>query len=249
MDTPTNYSNICKKALDVKDKYSLTDTQTLLYNHICRGDFKLRNEDGQNFYDKENKGFGYSGSRDWVKKQFQPLIKEGLVKFISLRDCNDYKYTSWYFYDPLFNLDDLVDAGCYVSTHKLAMIKHCLNLPDGFDKHNKKYGDIEFIFNDKAKFQPYTFKYKNEGSIYSWDHNGKGEKQDLSWLNQGDHNKKFIKKSTWNSPLHYEDFSNMLHDIWSFLAHDGYEYKSTPNTTEKRIFSLTELTNIWQKDI
>lgn len=47
MDTPTRYDNICQKALQIKEELNLTDTQTLLYNHICRGDFKLRNEDGQ----------------------------------------------------------------------------------------------------------------------------------------------------------------------------------------------------------
>lgn len=156
MDTPTYYADVCNAALEAKEKYNLTDTQTLLYNHICRGDFKLRNEDGQLFYDKNNNGFGWSGSREWVKKQFAPLIKEGLVKFTSLQDCRDGKYTSWYFYCPHFDLNDLIDASCYVTTSKIALIKHYLNLEDGFDKKNKIYGDIEFIHNKKG----YTFKYK-----------------------------------------------------------------------------------------
>lgn len=230
MDTPTNYIDVCEKALEAKEKYDLTDTQTLLYNHICRGDFKLRNEDGQNFYDKNNKGFGYSGSREWVKKNFKSLIKNGLVTFESLHDCRDGKYTSWYFYDPNYHLEELIDASCYVSVNKLFMIKYYLNLPDGFNKRNKTYGDIEFIYNEKAKFQPYTFKYKGEESIYAWDNNGKGEKKDLTWLRG---------KPTWETGKNYESFSDMIHDVWSFLAHDGHEYlRHIPGTTIKRIFEI-----------
>jgi len=238
MDAPTHYADVSKISLEAKEKYNLTDTQTLLYNHICRGDFKLRNEDGQNFYDKENNGFGWSGSREWVKKQFTPLIKEGLVKFTSLHDCRDGKYTSWYFYCPQFDLNDLVDASCYASTGKLAMIKHYLKLEDGFNKKNKIYGDIAFIYDESKKQRGYTFKYKGEGSIYSWDNNGEGKKQDLSWLNQCV-GKNSVKQSAWNTPLHYESFQDMIHDIWSFLAHDGYKYVSkVPNYTEKRRFII-----------
>lgn len=226
MDTPTHYADISKIALEAKEKYNLTDIQTLLYNHICRGDFKLRNEDGQNFYDKENNGFGWGGSRKWVKKQFTPLIKEGLVKFTSLHDCRYGKYTSWYFYCPQFDLNDLVDASCYVSTKKIAMIKHYLNLEDGFDKKNKIYGDIEFIHDKKG----YSFKYKGEENIYAWDNNGKGKKSDLTWL---------TGKPTYTSAIYKEHFQELVHDIWSFLAHDGYEYISkVPNYTERRVFNI-----------
>lgn len=219
MDAPTNYVNISEKAMNAKKKYKLTDTQTLLYNHICRGDFKLRNEDGQLFYDENNNGFGWSGSRDWVKKQFEPLIKSGIVKFKSLRDCRDGKYTSWYFYDPKFELKELIDASCYVTTHKLAMIKHYLKLPDGFAKQNKKYGDVEFIFNKK---DGYTFKYKGEESIYYWDCDGEGKKED-----------------TFDFVLHYDDFDELVHDLWSFMAHDGKKYlNKIPNYTERRRFTI-----------
>ena len=224
MDAPTHYANISKIALDAKEKYNLTDTQTLLYNHICRGDFKLRNEDGQNFYDKNNNGFGWSGSREWVKNQFQPLIKVGLVKFKSLHDCRDGKYTSWYFYCPQFDLNELVDASCYVKTGKIAMIKHYLNLEDGFDKKNKKYGDIEFIHNKRG----YSFKYKGEENIYAWDNNGEGKKSDLTWLT-GKH----------DSAIYTDEFPDLVHDIWSFLAHDGFKYISkVPNYTERRRFTI-----------
>ncbi len=225
MRTPTNYADISDKALQAKEKYNLTDTQTLLYNHICRGDFKLRNEDGQNFYDRDNKGFGWSGSREWVKNQFKELIKVGLVKFESLHDCRDGKYTSWYFYCPEFKLSDLIDASCYVSTHNIAMIKHYLNLPDGFDKKNKTYGDIEFIHNKKG----YTFKYKGEENIYGWDNNGKGIKSDLTWL---------TGKPTRSGVYYTQDFDDLIHDIWSFLAHDGFEYKNVPGYTNKRRFTI-----------
>jgi len=221
-NTPTNYEDICKEALDVKNNLGLTDIQTLLYNHVCRGDFYLRNGDGQLFYDKDNNGFGWSSSRDWVKKQFGPLVKKGMVKFQSLRDCRCKNYTSWVWFSPNYDYDDLVEASCFVTTWKLALIKHYLELPDGFSKTGK-YGDIEFIKDDQA----YTFKYKGESSIYAWDNNGKGEKQDLTWMNG---------KSTFDFAIHYKCFSDMVHDIWSFMSHDGYKgLMDIPKYTTKRI--------------
>lgn len=225
MDCPTHYSDISQKALDVQKEYSLTDIQTHLYNHICRGDFKLRNGDGQSFYDPDHEGFGYHDDRNWVKRQFSKLIRKKLVNFTSLHDCRDGKYTSWYFWDPTYELDDLIDASCYVSTHKIAMIKHYLNLPDGFEKRNKTYGDLELIYNENRATLPiinpfkYTFKYKGEGSIYGWDMDGQGIKKDLTDI---------TGHFTFDSPIWYESFQEMCHPIWSFLAHDGYEYKDVP---------------------
>lgn len=227
MDTPTHYSDVCERALEFKEKYNLSDVQTLLYNHICRGDFKLRNEDGQLFYDKDNKGFGYGGSRKWVKKQLDPLIEYGHVRFAKIRDCRDSRYTSWYFYCPEFDYDELVDAGCYVTTHKLALIKHYLKLEDGFYKRNRTYGDIEFIYSQK---KGYTFKYKGEENIYAWDHNGEGIKQDLTWLRG---------EPTWDKPCYHPMFSELVHDIWSFLAHEGKKYRSVPEYTNQRKFKIS----------
>lgn len=234
MDAPTHYSDVCIKALEAKEKYNLSDVQTLLYNHICRGDFLLRNEDGQKFYDVNNNGFGWRGSRDWVKKQFKPLLKAGVVNFSSQRDCRGGKYTSWYFYSPEYEFEELIDASCYVRTWKLAMIKHYLKLDDGFDKKNQIYGDIEFIHNEHG----YTFKYKGEESIYAWGING--EKDDISWLKQCDSNGNFtIQQPTWIEPRYYGNFGAMLHDIWCFLAHDGYAQMSDiPNYTHKRRFTI-----------
>lgn len=236
MDAPTHYSDVCIKALEAKEKYNLSDTQTLLYNHICRGDFVLRNEDGQKFYDVNNNGFGWCGSRDWVKKQFKPLLQAGVVNFTSLRDCRDGKYTSWYFYSPEYEFEELINASCYVRTWKLAMIKHYLKLDDGFNKKNQIYGDIEFIHNE----QGYTFKYKGEESIYAWDSNGEGEKQDVSWLKQCDSNGNFtIQQPTLVEPRYYGNFGDMIHDIWSFLAHYGYvQMSDIPNYTHKRRFTI-----------
>ncbi len=105
------------------------------------------------------------------------------------------------------------------------LIKHYLGLPDGFDK-NKTYGDVEFIYNKNG----YTFKYKGEGNIYAWDHNGKGIKQDLTWL---------TGKKTYDRPIYHETFDKLVHDIWSFMANDGYKYlDDVPGCTEKRQFSL-----------
>lgn len=161
-----------------------------------------------------------------MRKQFQPLIKAELVKFKSLHDCSDGKYTSWYFYCSQFDLSDLINASCYVKTHKIAMIKHYLNLEDGFDKKNKQYNNIEFIHNEKG----YSFKYKGEENIYAWDNNGKGEKSDLSWL---------TGKQTYNGAIYKEEFEDLVHDIWSFLAHDGFKYISKiPNYTNKRRFTI-----------
>ncbi len=225
MDTPTKYADISDNALKIREQYNLDDVTTLLYNHICRGDFRLRNSDGQKFYDKNNNGFGWSGDREWVKRKFMLLINEKLVKFKSLNDCRDSRYTSWYFYDPNYNFNDLVDASCYVTTAKLALIKHYLNIEDGFTKVGV-YGDLELIKNKKG----YTFKYKGEENIYAWDNNGKGEKQDLTYI---------IGKFTRKSPIYYSEFSEMIHDIWSFLANDGYEYiDNIPNYNTRRTFKI-----------
>ncbi len=203
---------------------------------ICRGDFVLRNDSGQKFYDANNNGFGRSGSRDWVKQQFKPLITAGIVNFLSLKDCRDSRYVSWYFYVQEYDFDELIDASCYVGTWKLAMLKHYFKLDDGFDKKNKIYGDIEFIHDKKG----YTFKYKGEESIYAWDSNCKGEKYDLSWLNQCDDNGNLtITQSTWVEPRYYKTFHGMLHNIISFLVHDGYKLiYDIPNYTNKRISTI-----------
>lgn len=217
METPTQYNNISYKALDAKTKYNLTDTQTLLYNHICRGDFKLRNGDGQAFYDEEHEGFGYDDDRQWVKKQFAPLIKAGLVKCTSIKDCKDGKYTSWYFYDPKYNLSDLIDAGCDVNTHKLSMIKHYFNLPDGFNK-NQIYGDLEFICINKK----YTFKYLNKDNNYTWCENGN-----------------HIMR---NFIVYFDSFDELITQLWYCLTSNGYEWlEDIPNYSNENIFTLEDL--------
>lgn len=226
MDTPTHYSDLCEKALTVKEKYSLTDVQTLLYNHICRGDFYFCNNEGQKFYDKKNEGFGWGGNRTWVKKQLNPLVKAGLVAFKSLHNCRDGKYTTWNWWCPEFNFDSLVDAGCYVTTHKIALIKHYLGLPDGFDKCNRVYGDLELIY----KNGNYTFKFKGKENIYAWDIYGQGIKEDLSWLDG---------KPTYDKPIVYREFSDMVHNIWSFLAFNKHKYLvNVPGYCTERRFSL-----------
>ena len=221
MDAPTRYKHIHKKAWDMRDKYDLSDTQTLLYNHICMGDYRLRNEDGQLFYDPKNNGFGWSGDRNWVKRQFKKLIDNSEVVMEKVHDCRDGRYTSWYFFSPEHELKDLIDASCYVSVHKLALIKECLNLPHGFDRKGT-YGDMEFI----KRGTTYSLKYKGESNIYTWDYNGKGEKQNF----------------TYGSPVYREDFQGLIHDVWSFLAHDGFKYgMKLPNYTERRQFSLPKM--------
>lgn len=182
-----HYNSIAPKAIEVKEKFNLSDTQTAIYNHICRGDFRIRNE-------------GFGGDRTWIKKQLKPLLKAGLVEITTLHDCRSAKMVSWNFHCPEYRFDTLVSSDCYVTAHKLALIKHYLNLEDGFNKVNVMYGDIEFIRNGG-----YSFKYKGEGNIYCWDYNGKG-------IKQVGINREF--KTT---------FSELVHDIWSFLAHDGFE--------------------------
>lgn len=227
MDTPTRYKNIPDEILAFQKEHNLTDVQTLLYNHIAHGDFKLRNEDGQLFYDKDNRGFGCYGDRKWVKKQFKKLIDKGIVKQDIVYDCRDPRYTSWYFYSSKHNIKDMVNAGCYMRAWLLTHIKHHFNLPDGFDKKNKTYGDIEFIYHKK---KGYTFKYKGEENIYGWDSNCKGEKEDLTWL---------TGQFTWKKPIYYGEFSEMVHDICSFMIHDGYNINTVvPGTTKARQFEI-----------
>lgn len=202
METPPHYADVSKKALDVRDQYGLTDTQTLLYNHICRRDFYLRNEDGQSLFDEDHNGFGWGGSRDWVKKQFKPLIKAGLVKFESRKDCRGAKYTSWYFYDSSCVLEELVHGADHVSTEQFLFVKEGLGLPDGFDRKNGKYGDIEFMFDEK---QGYTFSYKGEDNNIAWKWREEGKIQ-LRY--------KFIK--------YYKFYDELINDLLNYLTRDGH---------------------------
>lgn len=213
MDTPFYYDDISNIALEAKEKYNLTDTQTLLYNHICRGDFYLRNDTGQKYYDENHRGFGYYASREWVKKQFKPLIDKKLVKFLSLNNCRDKRYTSWYFYDPKYRLEELIDANCYVNTKKLALIKYYLNLPDGFEKQNAKHGDLEFIYEKK---RGYSFRYKGQDSKYIW------------WEGEITH--------TFKDIIFYEKFEELIHDLWWFMEDDGFKFEmiNIPGYTERR---------------
>lgn len=144
MSTPTYYDNICEKALNVKEKYGLTDIQTHLYNHICRGDFYFMDDGATDFYVENYRALNIKGRvREWIKKQFKTLIKDGLV-VLEIKKVG--KYTHWYFYCPDFKLDSLINANCFATTHKLCLIKYHFNLEDGFDK-NKKYPNIEFQTN------------------------------------------------------------------------------------------------------
>lgn len=205
--TPTRYKDISKKAQEVQKDFNLTDTQTLLYNHICRGDFRLINCDGQKFYDKNNNGFGWRGDRVWVKNQFKPLIKNGLVEQKISRNCRDKRYTTWYFYCPEFNFNHLVDADNFVATHILTLVKYYLDLPDNFNKNNSKYGDMEFISEKANGKESYSIKYKGEDNVYLFDCHLNG-----------------IKRGKLDGPIFYENFKEAIYDAWSFLANDGYEY-------------------------
>lgn len=165
--TPTYYADVCEKALEIKKQYNLTDVQTLLYNHICREDFYLRNGNGQMYYDLQHQGSGYFTDCNWVKRQLSKLIDNKLVKIEKRRDCRDKRCQSIYFYCPNCNIEDLINSSCFVSTHNLAMIKHYFKLPDGFSRRNSKYGDIEFLYKDRR----YGFKYKGVASQFNfaWD--------------------------------------------------------------------------------
>lgn len=165
--SPTYYADICDEAMNVRKKYKLSDAQMLMYNHMCRGDFYLRNDLGMRIYSLEYNEYEIDDENDnrkWVKKQLQPLIKAGLVKFESKHDCRDSHYTSWVFYSPKFKYEDLVNADCNVTTHNLALIKHYLKLPDGFDKRNKTYGDVKFLYKDGR----YGFEYKGNPYPYNF---------------------------------------------------------------------------------
>lgn len=163
MRTPTYYKDVSEKALNLQKELNLTDVQTLLYNHICRGDFYLRNGDGQSFYDKNTNGFNWTGNREWVKKQFKPLIKNGYVIFESLRNCRSKRYTSWVFYAKEFEYKSLMDASSYLYTDRLAKIKTKFNIPDGCPK-NTLFGDVEFVQDKNG----YALKYKGEMNTYFW---------------------------------------------------------------------------------
>ena len=223
METPTHYSDVSEKALNARDEMGLTDVQTLLHDHVCRGDFYLRNDEGQKFYDKDNNGFGWSGDRDWVKRQFKPLVKAGLVKFESLRDCRSGSYTSWVWYDQARDYAELINAGCYVNTYKLAETKHFLNLPDGFDKKAGVYEGLEF-YREKNL---YRFRFNGEQCVDYFDRDG------LKYP-------PLEKKVAYPKGRGFSSFHEMLHVLWSWMVpkernHSGGE---VPGYSSDRRFSV-----------
>lgn len=155
------YSFMSERALQVAEEYNLTRTQTNLYNFICRGDFKLRNGDGDMFFNPESNGIGSSHSREWVQKELSPLINAGLVKLDKVHDCRDARYTSWYFYDARFAVENLVCSNSFVAVSTIHEIKDYLNLPDGwFDgSPSKKYGDFGWAV---GQYGQTIFHYKGE---------------------------------------------------------------------------------------
>lgn len=202
MTTRIHYDNICSKALEIQKQLNLTPTQTLLYNHICRGDFYLRNGDGQCFYDINHGGFGYFGSREWMRLQMKKLVSKNIVKFDKIYDCRDPRCTSWVWYDSRAKYENLIDAGRYSSCHALAMVRYYLNLPDWFPREGKVCDELYIEKNKNGM----TFKYKNIPCVYTFDYNLEGnilEKQS------------FIKT--------YKLFDDMIYDICSFMLNDGYK--------------------------
>lgn len=104
------YDYICDEALEIQKKYNLDNIQLNMYNYLCQGDFSSRNGDLQMFFDPNNKGLGWDNSRNYVEKKLKILIKNGLIKVKKgVHDCYDPKYTSWYFYDTRYELNDLID--------------------------------------------------------------------------------------------------------------------------------------------
>ena len=196
----TFYSDISQKALDVKDKYNLSDEQTTLYDLICRGDFKLRN--GNIYIDYLDVEYL---DKDYVNKLLKPLMKDGLVKLEKLHDLpRDWRYTSWYWYCPEFDINSLIDSDDSYYTDLLMFVKETLNLPDGFDKRNVTYGDITFLCKESDYGYRYSFIYKNEPNLYFWDYRGYGNGRKLFY-----------------ETTHYEyEFSKLLTNIKNSIAYD-----------------------------
>lgn len=222
--TPTRYSDVCEKALKVKEDLNLTDAQTLLYNHICQGDFYLFGEEGQKFYDPDNKGFGWFGNRNWVKNNMKKLVDNGLVTNTIKKAPRDGRYRHYYWFCPEYDFNDLIDAGCFVSTWKLFMIRHYLNLPRGFDKKNGKYGKIEF-FQTEKEWVPYSFKYNGQPYM----------KEDQFNTNKGE-----------PFEMSYQTFSDMIHPLWDELQkiedfeEIGESEMTNVNATTRRLFTIAD---------
>ena len=198
----TFYSDISQKALDVKDKYNLSEEQTTLYDLICRGDFKLK--DGRIYIDYDNKEYH---DKTYINKLMKPLINDGLVKLIKLRNIVNLRYTNWYWYCPEFVFDSLVGTDDYHYPMLLVKLKQILNLPDGFDKRNKTYGDITFLQNQHGY---YSFIYKNEPNLYFWDYKGYGNGRKLFY-----------------ETTHYEyEFSKLLTNVRNSIVYDQNQTKN-----------------------
>lgn len=95
------------RALALAQEHRLTNLEFNFLNYFFETNKALRNYVGQLYYDPSQKGIGWGGSRDWVKKNMARLMKLGLVKFEARHDCRDGRYTSWYFYDATKSLDSL----------------------------------------------------------------------------------------------------------------------------------------------
>ena len=199
MNNHTGYTDISAQALKVQEKYDLTRVQTLLYDHICRGDYYLYNGDGHQYYG--NIKYGYNCDKKWVRKQLSVLIEDGLVFLNCERMWKNRKKTVYYFYNPSYDFFDLINTQDFVYKESLCFIKKHLNLPDGFDKKNVVYGDVEFIYNLNTK--NYTFKYKGEESIYQWQYSKIG-----------------AIRSCYDFALQYSTFAFMVCDLHNFIIRD-----------------------------
>lgn len=126
------YDDIDPHALKMAEEHGMDNIQFNIYNFLCRGEFLLRNDDADMYFNPKSKGIGWSHDRNWAERKTQPLIKAGLVSLVKERNPNDRRYINWFFHDSRYRLDNLAEGSCFVTNSLIHDIRKGLGLDYGW---------------------------------------------------------------------------------------------------------------------
>jgi hypothetical protein len=124
---------LCEEALKVGEELGLDNETVNMYNALCEGTFNFHNGTGDMFFNPESNGIGWSHDRNWVKRKLNPLVKKGLLNFVSLEAPRDARYRIWFWYSPKAALRHTIDIGCFPSNYRLRNMMNHLDLPMGWN--------------------------------------------------------------------------------------------------------------------
>lgn len=240
---PTRYNRASQQALLVRDEFGLNDFQTLTYDHICRGDFYLVNDSADLYYNPQNNGPGWEGSREFVASQMRKLISKGLVKLTKTKAPRDGRYTIWYFHRPDCKLYQLVNGGCYVSAHALFYVKNQFGIQESVkDIPGRIYVDqfgnmLEFIYKENAH-EPGVYGIHHW--TYKW--NGKLNRSFFHSARNESTKREEIHPSKCDFDLWFDEPGQMFINIQNRhrMEYPDIPYSPIPNTIMNRVFIVTE---------